>query len=63
MKTKDNNRNRRKVVIDVVTGNEYIGTAAAAKSIGMKQSTLKQKLRGFVTNNTNLFYKEKQEND
>lgn len=43
-------------VIDVVTGEEFLSVAKAAKHLGCNISNLHQKLKGIRKNNTNLKY-------
>lgn len=46
-----------KVVIDTVTGREFISMRAAAEFYNVNESTLRQKINGRRNNNTNLKFK------
>lgn len=53
----------RKIIINKVTGEEFLGVQAAADSIGMTRNLLKRRLQGYMKNNTNLVYKDNQDTE
>lgn len=55
-KSNSNNHFRKRVILNIDNGIFYNGIKEASESIGMNYSTLRTKLQGGVTNNTNLIF-------
>lgn len=50
----------KRVIVNKITGEEFLGVQAAADSIGMTKVLLKRRLQGYIKNDTNLVYKDNQ---